>query len=95
MNIFKRLAEVRTLSSTIHDPAYLALAICGESGELANLIKKRWAGYQVVSDDAIKKELADVLNYCFHMVITLGMTFEEIDKVCIEKLEAFKRKTQA
>lgn len=45
---------------------FLALALCGEVGELANLIKKDWRADVGSRREAIKEELADVANLCFH-----------------------------
>lgn len=43
-----------------------ALAICGEAGELANLIKKCLRGDFTIEEkrDEILEELADVITYC-------------------------------
>jgi hypothetical protein len=38
---------------------FLALAIAGEAGELANLVKKKWQGGDVVDDQSMRQELAD------------------------------------
>lgn len=46
------------------DERFLALALCGEAGELANMIKKRWRdGPGAVSVDAIREEIADIRVY--------------------------------
>lgn len=48
------------------DKRFLALAIAGEAGELANKIKKRWRsnGQETGCDlNAIAKEHGDILNY--------------------------------
>jgi len=97
MNIFEKIADQHSgeRKSLVDNPAYVSLAICGEAGELANLIKKQWAGYQKVDNGAIKKELADVVNYCLHMTLALGMTFEELDNICVEKHHAFMKKLAA
>jgi len=44
------------------DERFLALALCGEAGELANMIKKRWRDGVDLSDD-IRDEIADIRVY--------------------------------
>lgn len=51
---------------TYEDIRFLALALCGEVGELANLLKKHWRGDPVQLpevDGAVKDELADIRVY--------------------------------
>jgi NTP pyrophosphatase (non-canonical NTP hydrolase) len=62
---------------------YLALAICGEAGELANLIKKAWRG-DVVDPAAIRDELADIRIYLEHLARHLGI---DLDHACSLKLD--------
>lgn len=54
---------------------FLALALCGEAGELANLVKKDWRGDdgQVVRQAKIAQELADVAGYAFLIAAELGV----------------------
>jgi NTP pyrophosphatase (non-canonical NTP hydrolase) len=49
-----------TYSST--DERFLALALCGEAGELANFIKKRWRDGADFEEE-IRDELADIRVY--------------------------------
>ena len=44
------------------DERFLALALCGETGELANMIKKRWRDNVDLSEE-IKDEIADIRIY--------------------------------
>lgn len=60
---------------------FMALALCGEAGELANLIKKDWRGDggQLGVDSRRPKvieELADVANYAFLLAEHLGIDLE-------------------
>jgi NTP pyrophosphatase (non-canonical NTP hydrolase) len=61
---------------TSTDERFLALALCGEAGELANMIKKRWRDRPEDRDhliSEIREELADIRVYlellakCFHV----------------------------
>lgn len=54
---------------------FLVLALAGEVGEMANLVKKDWRGdpdYERRRQD-LGKELIDVLNYGFMLAIELGI----------------------
>ena len=44
------------------DERFLALALCGEAGELANMIKKRWRdGASLIEE--VRDEIADIRVY--------------------------------
>lgn len=61
---------------------FLALAICGEAGELANLIKKSWRG-DAVDFAEIRDEIADIRIYLEHLSRQLNI---DLDRACEEKL---------
>lgn len=44
------------------DERFLALALCGEAGELANMIKKRWRDGADLTEE-IRDEIADIRVY--------------------------------
>lgn len=80
------VALARTQGSLTSDTEilhFLALAICGEAGELANLIKKSWRG-DAVNADAIRDEIADIRIYLEHISRALGI---DLDRACEQKLE--------
>lgn len=56
---------------------FLALALCGEVGEFANLIKKDWRGDQGDRFQKLVDELADVANYTFIIAEALGVDLME------------------
>ena len=55
----------------VDNQRFLALAICGEAGELANNIKKQWRGdFRIDSFEyrqKVLKEIADIQIYLFHL----------------------------
>lgn len=71
---------------------FLALALAGEAGELANHAKKEWRGDDKRStcpglaasrrEDAMIAELADVANYAFMLAKVLGV---DLPKVMLNK----------
>lgn len=73
------------------DPiVYLTLGLTGESGEVAEKIKKMFRNDNgVLSDEkkeAIKYELGDVLWYVSQLARTLGYTLDEVAQANITKL---------
>lgn len=61
---------------------FLSLAIAGEAGELANLMKKKWQG-DAVDHDSLREEIADIRIYLEHLARHLHI---DIDAACEEKL---------
>ena len=65
-----------------------ALGLCGESGEVADLIKKhRFQGHDIEIEH-IAKELGDVAWYLAVGAYAIGFDLESIFRMNIEKLEA-------
>src|SRR4051794_31379741 len=62
---------------------FLALAICGEAGELANLVKKMWQGDDVDLDQ-LRDEIADIRIYLEHLAHHLEF---DIDRACENKVD--------
>jgi NTP pyrophosphatase (non-canonical NTP hydrolase) len=94
MNLFK-LHEKMTAhlfpaySST--DERFLALALCGEAGELANLIKKRWRDGADLSEE-IRDELADIRVYLELLAKCFGIEGSKLDERVGQKLEKVVKK---
>jgi NTP pyrophosphatase (non-canonical NTP hydrolase) len=76
------------------DERFLALAICGEAGELANMIKKRWRDDADLSED-IKDEIADIRVYLELMAKCFGISGEKLDQRVQQKLEKVVEKHKA
>ena len=70
---------------------FLALALCGEAGELANLIKKAWRGDRIDILD-IADELADVRVYLEHLARVLGV---DLDEACERKVDEVENRLNA
>lgn len=60
---------------TCDDIRFLALALAGEAGELANVIKKQWRDGGVMGEyyDDLAGEIADVLSYTFILAKSLDI----------------------
>ena len=65
-----------------------ALGLCGESGEVADLVKKhRFQGHDI-DVEHVAKELGDVAWYLAVGAYAIGLDLETIFRMNIEKLEA-------
>ena len=78
-------------------PADIAKSISIEAAELLELFQWTNQNLNEVKKDkekieAIKKELADVLIYCFNMSVLLGL---DTGKILLEKIEKIKEKYPA
>jgi NTP pyrophosphatase (non-canonical NTP hydrolase) len=89
---FLKLAQCKgKLTSENEVMEFLALAICGEAGELANLIKKQWRGDEVNRQEIVD-ELADIRIYLEHMARHLGVN---LDKACESKVRVVAERVSA
>jgi NTP pyrophosphatase (non-canonical NTP hydrolase) len=70
---------------TNHDERFLALALCGEAGELANMVKKRWRDDADLSEE-IRDEIADVRIYLELLAKCFGIEGEKLDQRVEQKL---------
>jgi NTP pyrophosphatase (non-canonical NTP hydrolase) len=68
------------------DERFLALALCGEAGELANMIKKRWRDNVDLSDE-IREEIADIRVYLELLAKCFGIEGAKLDRAVEAKLE--------
>lgn len=67
------------------DERFLALAICGEAGELANFVKKRWRDGADFSEE-IRDEIADIRVYLELLAKCFGIEGEKLDQRVEAKL---------
>jgi len=76
-------------AATSHDVNFLALALCGEVGELANKIKKRWRDGCVTAgttNDDIRDEIADIRIYLELIADQFSIAGEKLDILATSKL---------
>src|SRR5216684_6870836 len=67
------------------DERFLALALCGEAGELANMIKKRWRDGVDLSEE-IRDEIADCRVYLELVAKCFGIEGAKLDVRVEQKL---------
>lgn len=68
------------------DERFLIIALAGEVGELANMIKKRWRDGVDLSEEC-RDELADIRVYLELLAKCFGIEGEKLDERVRQKLE--------
>lgn len=81
-----RTAKLDT-HSMVDNMLNACLGLNGESGEVADLVKKHLFQEHPIKKEKIIEELGDVMWYIALMAETLGVTMDEIAQKNIEKLE--------
>lgn len=94
MNLFELHEKITAplfpaYSST--DERFLALALCGEAGELANMIKKRWRDGVDMSDE-IREEICDIRMYLELIAKCFDIEGEKLDRGVEQKLKKVAEK---
>jgi NTP pyrophosphatase (non-canonical NTP hydrolase) len=93
LNEYQRIARATAI---YQDPiVYPALGLSGESGEVAEKIKKLIRdkggimGLQLMAEEdrvAVAKEIGDVLWYCANLAQDIGYSLEDVARINIGKL---------
>ena len=90
-NIHTAIVEKSIKPGTDEDRRFLALALCGEAGELANLIKKEWRGSIIDREDWLAKvadEIGDVYAYLQLIACAYELDLERImDEITLPKIQ--------
>ena len=88
LNEYQRLALCTAghRENVQHVLTYTALGLAGESGEVADIIKKAFYHAHPLDKATVSKELGDVLWYLAVMADGLGISLEQIAAENIEKL---------
>lgn len=76
------------------DERFLTLALCGEAGELANMIKKRWRdGVDLTAE--IREEICDIRVYLELIAKCFDLEGEKLDAAVQIKLKKVAEKHKA
>ena len=67
--------------------ANIGLGLAGESGEVADILKKHLLKTKEISVEHLKEELGDVLWYLAEACQCFGFTLDEIAELNIQKLK--------
>ena len=87
-NEYQKLA-MRTSNQELSNALHLmngALGLCGESGEVADLVKKCWMQGHNLDREHIAKELGDICWYLAETATAIGYDLETIMQMNIDKL---------
>lgn len=88
VNEYQKLA-MRTSNNELSDGLHLmngALGLCGESGEVADLVKKCVMQGHNLDREHIAKELGDICWYIAEATTAIGYDLETIMQMNIDKL---------
>lgn len=72
---------------TTYDKRFLALALAGEVGELANYVKKEWRGDAEDHTDHIIKELADINIYLDLLACCFNVDLDKVTEAKLKEVE--------
>ncbi len=90
LNEYQKAALSTAIYPNDNNISYLALAICGEAGELADKVKKvirdKNGQFYIADLSAIALELGDMLWYAANLAKVLGYDLSDIAKMNIEKI---------
>lgn len=90
INEYQKLA-MKTLNPNLEEKDILingVMGLCGESGEVIDIVKKWLAQGHELDREKIIKELGDVAWYIAEIAHVLGVTLEEVLTKNIDKLKA-------
>ena len=71
---------------------YLTLGLVGEAGEVAEKVKKWMRDGTELDEDALAREVGDVLWYISNLSLQIGFTLEEIAEINLKKLGSRKNR---
>ena len=89
INEYQKLA-MRTSNTTMTTADHIlngALGLTGESGEVADLVKKCWMQGHDLDREHVAKELGDICWYVAETATAIGYDMETIMQMNIEKLK--------
>lgn len=93
-NEYQKIALSTSVCTKEMGAFYTVLGLCGESGEVADKLKKIWRDknkhISVEDADAIKKELGDVLWYIAKLAYDLGFDLEDVAQRNVSKIQIRK-----
>lgn len=74
------------------DVCFLALAMAGEAGEAANVVKKAWRDGKEVDREALAEEIAGTACYLVGLASAIGL---DLDAEMRKQMIAFERRMEA
>ena len=90
---YQRKAVSFAIYPATHKVLYPALGLCGETGEVAEKVKKQVRD-GVFNRHEVAKELGDVLWYLANICNDIGYNLDEVADINIEKLTSRKNRNK-
>ena len=90
---YQRAAVSFAIYPATHKVLYPTLGLCGETGEIAEKVKKQVRDNNVNRHE-VAKELGDVLWYLANLANDIGYNLDEIANINIEKLTSRKERNK-
>ena len=85
--LYAEFVRMGNFTKSNRDAKFLAaMGLCGEAGEVSEILKKHLLHDKILNTEELKKELGDVLWYLFHALNTFNFTIEEIARENVRKL---------
>lgn len=90
----KHFKSVTDTPFDLEDIKFLSLSLCGETGEVANIIKKIWRGDKNIDDvrHLVEDELSDCLSYLYLLMCAFGTI--KVEYAMLRKLGVFVEKME-
>ena len=88
---YQRKAVTFAIYPATHKVLYPTLGLCGESGEVAEKVKKQVRDGEFNAHE-VAKELGDVLWYLANICNDIGYNLDEIADLNIDKLSSRKKR---
>ena len=91
LNEYQRQAAFTAIYPHDQNISYLALALCGEAGEIADKVKKvirdKDGRFYAPDIEAIAHEIGDVLWYAANLAKTLGYDLTSVAEMNLDKIK--------
>lgn len=92
INQYNEFVKAMKVYPEKHAIVYPALGLAGESGEIAEKVKKWLRGDRELDADLLVKEIGDVMWYVVSLADDLGFTLQEVINANVEKLSSRKER---
>ena len=86
LDYYQAQAKTTALTASLIDEDYNLFGLCNEAGEVAGVVKKRKRGDTFDYQDALKKELGDVLWYLARVADKAGLRLSDVAQANLNKL---------
>ena len=85
---YLRAVNIHLVNPTddVHTPAYVALGLCSEAGEVADVLRKKLFYGKPTPPEELEKELGDVLWYVAALSSELDVTLQDVADANLQKL---------